>query len=139
MHSTHLLDAPLTIMYAPPLLRSLTRPEGLLGHVLLRSYRVDERPSWLAAAGLPPLMLTGRVFDASLAIGRAVMAWAGVGLVPPTMFQGELASQRLAIPFSTEVSVGGYWLTQLQMRPDTSGMAAFRLWLLDKLTGASAP
>lgn len=139
VHATPLLNAPLTVMCAPSRLKDLQSPKDLLTQVLLRSYRTDEWPAFLTAAGVPQARLTGPVFDTSLAIARAVMAGTGVGLLPPAMFQDELASQRLAIPFDIEISVGGYWLTRLQMRPETPGLAAFREWLLAQLGGGFCP
>jgi LysR family transcriptional regulator of beta-lactamase len=129
VHATHLMEAPLAVLCAPSHLPRLRQPADVLTEVLLRSYREGEWPSWLSGQGLPVPRLTGPVFDSSLAIARAVMSGVGVGLLPPSMFAEELASQRLAMPFAQTVQTGSYWLTRLQMRPETAGLAAFRVWL----------
>lgn len=127
--STPLMEAPLMPMVAPSIVAAVKTPADLFAQNLLRSYRPDEWPKWFAAAGLTPPKLTGPMFDSSLAIAQAAMAGAGVGLLPAAMFQAELASERLSIPLDVSVSAGRYWLTRLQTRPETAGMAAFRTWL----------
>jgi LysR family transcriptional regulator, regulator of gene expression of beta-lactamase len=128
--STPLMEAPLTPMCAPSLLPTLKSPNELFAQTLLRSYRQDEWPSWFAASGLPAPKLTGPVFDSSLAIAQAVMAGAGIGLLPAAMFEAELSSERLAMPFDISIGAGRYWLTRLHTRPETAGIRAFRDWLL---------
>jgi LysR family transcriptional regulator of beta-lactamase len=58
----------------------------------------------------------------------------GVALVPACMFQRDLAAERLVQPFKIELPAGSYWLTWLKSKPLTSGMQAFRDWLVLKLT-----
>lgn len=129
--STPLMEAPLAVMCAPSLLPALKTPADVFAHTLLRSYRSEEWPAWLAAADLPSPKLTGPVFDTSLAIAQAVMSGVGIGLLPATMFEAELASQRLVMPFDKSIVTGHYWLTRLHIRPETEGMIAFRTWLAD--------
>ncbi len=132
-----LMAAPLTPLCAPSMLATLKKPSDLFAQNLLRSYRQDEWPRWFAAATLPPPKLTGPVFDSSLAIAHAATAGAGIGLLPPAMFEAELASERLAMPFDTSISAGRYWITRLQTRPETAGMIAFRDWLTAEAHPAS--
>ena len=127
--SVPLMEAPLTPMCAPSMLAGLHDPNDLFTQNLLRSYRTDEWARWFAAASCPTPKLIGPIFDSSLAIAYAAMAGAGVGLIPASMFEAELASERLAMPWNISISAGRYWLTRLQTRPETAGMMAFRDWL----------
>ncbi|MCG2840647.1 LysR family transcriptional regulator [Sandaracinobacter sp. RS1-74] len=133
VHSTPLLEAPLSVMCAPSLLPDLKAPADLLKHSLLRSYRAEEWPAWFAAAGLEAPRLTGPVFDTSLAIAKAVASGVGVGLLPPAMFKAELANRHLAMPFDKSIAMGRYWLTRFHIRPETAGMIAFRNWLVQSV------
>lgn len=128
--STLLMDAPLTPVCAPSLLPRLKSPSDMTAQTLLRSYRSDEWPMWFAAVGLTAPKLTGPIFDSSLAIAQAAMTGAGIGLLPAAMFEAELASERLVMPFKQAISAGQYWLTRLHSRPETAGMEAFRNWLV---------
>jgi LysR family transcriptional regulator, regulator of gene expression of beta-lactamase len=136
--STLIMDAPLTPVCVPSLLPKLKTPSDMTAQTLLRSYRSDEWPLWFAASDLPPPKLMGPMFDSSLAIAQAAMAGTGVGLLPTAMFEAELASERLVMPFKHTISAGQYWLTRLHSRPETGGMEAFRNWLL-KQAGADTP
>ncbi|MGL4269932.1 MAG: LysR family transcriptional regulator, partial [Plesiomonas sp.] len=40
-----------------------------------------------------------------------------------------LNSERIVQPFSTQISLGGYWLTRLQSRPETAAMRDFAAWI----------
>jgi LysR family transcriptional regulator, regulator of gene expression of beta-lactamase len=124
------MPAPLTPMGSPALMGAVDGPEDLVTQRLLRSFRPDEWPGWFAGEGLSCPKLTGPMFDSSLAIAWASAAGTGVGLLPAAMFAQELASGRLVAPFARAVDAGQYWLTRLNTRPETPGMAAFREWLL---------
>lgn len=127
-----IMRAPLAPMCAPALAGLLNGPADLVGLDLLRSYRGDEWPSWFAAAGVECPKITGPMFDSSLAIARAAMAGAGVGLLPVALFEAELTSERLVMPLTQTIDVGRYWLTRLHSRTETAGMAAFRHWLISE-------
>lgn len=131
-HASRLFEAPLSILCTPEVARSLRQPSDVLTKTLLRSYRPDEWPRWLDAAGVadPGAMRDSIVFDTSLAMMEAILQGAGVGLAPPAMFQRQLLSGDIVQPFRTEVSMGSYWLTRLQSRAVTSAMAAFSGWLM---------
>jgi LysR family transcriptional regulator of beta-lactamase len=127
-----LLPASLSVMCIPAIAARLTTPADVLGETWLRSYRADEWTEWLLAAGLPRSvpMTKSIVFDSSIAMVEAAMQGVGVALAPPLMFSRQLNSGALVQPFDTAVSLGGYWLTRLQTRPETHAMASFREWLL---------
>ena len=132
-----LLEAPLSALCVPELAAQLRTPDALLRQTLLRSYRTDEWPLWLQAAGLPANTPLPRsiVFDSSLAMMEAALQGVGVALAPPLMFSRQLDSDLIRQPFAVELSTGGYWLTRLQSRLETAAMSAFREWLL----GAAHP
>ena len=127
-----LLPASLSVMCIPDIAARLNTPADVLGETWLRSYRADEWTEWLLAAGLPRSfpMTNSIVFDSSIAMVEAALQGAGVALAPPLMFPRQLNSGALVQPFDTAVSLGGYWLTRLQARPETHAMASFREWLL---------
>jgi LysR family transcriptional regulator of beta-lactamase len=134
-----LLNAPLSAVCAPDLAQGLQAPADLLRHTLLRSYRQDEWPLWLQAAGVPvPAVLRGPMLDSSVALAAAAAANAGAALVPLRLFASDLASGRLVQPFSIEVDLGSYWLTRLHSRPATPAMRAFADWLQLELAEPSA-
>ena len=95
---------------------------------LLRSYRVDEWSTWFQAAELKVPLLTGHVFDSSLALADAAAQGAGVALLPVRLFGRDLLGGRLVTLFDVEVETGSYWLTKLTARRETDGMKAFRGW-----------
>ena len=97
---------------------------------MLRSYRADEWPRWLAQAGIAPPPLRGPVFDSSLAMAEAAIQGMGVALAPPAMLSRHLGEGRLVRPFALEVSTGRYWLTWLQSRTPGPAMLAFREWIV---------
>ncbi|MDB5552293.1 MAG: LysR family transcriptional regulator, partial [Rhizobium sp.] len=109
----------------------LSAPEDVLRHTLLKSYRSDEWPGWLAAAGLTDVTspLRGMVFDSSLPMMEAAVQGAGVALAPPLMFTRLLGSGAIVQPFQVSISTGSYWLTRLQSKSPTRAMQAFADWL----------
>lgn len=124
------LDAPLSPLAAPAIAARLATPADLLRETLLRSYRADEWPRWLALAGAACPPLRGPVFDSSALMVAAALAGHGVALAPPVMFGNDLAAERLVQPFALELPAGRYWLTRLHSRPETAAMRAFRTWLV---------
>jgi LysR family transcriptional regulator of beta-lactamase len=58
------------------------------------------------------------------------MGGSGVGLLPIALFEAEIASERLVLPFAQAIDVGQYWLTRLHSRAETAGMVAVRNWLV---------
>ena len=128
--AARLFEAPLSPLCAPALAHRLRQPADLARETLLRSYRADEWTQWFAAAGLPPRVIRGFVFDSSLAMAEAAVQGAGVALLPVRMFERDLRQERLIQPFPVEVTLGAYWLTRLKSRAETRAMQAFRSWLL---------
>lgn len=134
-HGTHaepLFEAPLTPMCTPTIARRLATPRDVLGETLLRSYRSNEWKLWFEAAGVGDVTqpLRGPVFDSSLALATAAAQGAGIALLPRSMFLQGLWVGQLVQPFAFQVSVGSYWLTQLQSKAISPAMAQFRNWLL---------
>ncbi len=132
-----LFDAPLSVLCVPEIAAQLSRPEDLMGHTLLRSYRSDEWPGWFEAAGLGAgaPVAKGMMFDSSLAMMEAALQGTGVALAPPLMFERHLAGGLIRQPFATTVSRGSYWLTRLQSRTETLAMQQFRDWLFEVIGG----
>ncbi len=105
------------------------QPRDLGTLPLLRSYRSDEWPRWLQAAGVSGVEARGPVFDSSLTVAMAAAGGAGVALLPLRMFEQELAEGRLLQPFSTTLELGRYWLTRLRSRAEREPAKRFREWL----------
>lgn len=133
----HLLTAPLAPLCRPDMVARLRMPSDLARENLLRSYRAEEWPLWFAVAGAPCPMIQGPIFDSSVAMAEAASRGVGVALVPVAMFARELASSRLARPFTTEVAAGSYWLTWLKSKELTLGMRAFRDWIIEMMRRGS--
>jgi LysR family transcriptional regulator of beta-lactamase len=125
------MAAPFSPLCAPQTAERLREPADLARLPLYRSYRPQDWPTWLEAAGAPHITARGFVFDSSWVMVQAAMQGDGVGLAPPAMFGPELADGRLMQPFALEVDVGAYWLTRLKSRAPTPAMAAFRDWLVE--------
>lgn len=113
----------------------LKEPADLMDATLLRSYRADEWSTWFAAAGVSPAaqVNAGIVFDTSLGMMEAALQGLGVALAPPSMFSRHLTSGAVMQPFPVTISLGSYWLTRLQSKPQTSAMQAFSDWLLETI------
>ena len=127
-----LFEAPLSPLCTPKLAETLKPPADLVEATLLRSYRSDEWSTWFAAAGVAPAtqVNAGIVFDTSLGMMEAALQGLGVALAPPSMFSRHLASGAIIQPFPVTISLGSYWLTRLQSKPQTSAMLAFSDWML---------
>jgi LysR family transcriptional regulator of beta-lactamase len=132
------MEAPLTPLCTAALAERLDSPARLGAEVLLRSYRADEWPRWFEAAGIACPAVRGPVFDSSVLMIQAAVRGHGVALAPPALFEKELRTEALVRPFATEIAIGGYWLTRLVSRPDSSAMRLFRDWLKRTAGNASA-
>ncbi len=126
---TPVLDAPFAPVCAPVFAATLRAPSDLGRVPLLRSYRSDEWPRWLQAAGIPALEARGAMFDSSLTLAAAAASGAGVALLPLRMFEQDLAQGRLVQPFAHTLDLGRYWLTRLRSRAESEAGKRFRLWL----------
>jgi LysR family transcriptional regulator of beta-lactamase len=114
---------------APALAPVLEHPRDLARACLLRSYRNDEWPRWLAAAEAAGVEARGPVFDSSITLASAAAGGAGVALLPLDMFGHELGSGRLLQPFATTLELGRYWLTRLRSRKESDAMRRVAAWL----------
>ncbi len=137
-HGTHaepLLAAPLAPLCTAAIAVRLKAPADLISEHLLRSYRTDEWALWFAAAGVPPPVLRGPMFDSSALMAAAAAAGQGIALAPPAMFTRELAAETLVQPFALTIDAGRYWLTRLMSRTESDSMARFRGWLTREIMG----
>jgi LysR family transcriptional regulator, regulator of gene expression of beta-lactamase len=130
VEADRLMDAPLSPLCAPDLGKRLNKPEALANWSLLRSYRLQDWPAWFAAAGVTAVHARGPMFDASGIMVQAAMLGQGIALAPPVMFKRELDTEQLVQPFAVEVDVGAYWLTRPMGKQASTGLIAFREWLL---------
>ncbi|WP_447760213.1 LysR family transcriptional regulator [Sphingopyxis panaciterrae] len=128
-----LIDAPMAPVCAPAIAARLGSPGDLLREPLLRSYRTDEWVRWFAAAGVEAPLPRGAMFDSSALMASAAAAGIGVALVPVSMFERELAGERLVQPFDIAIDAGRYWLTRLLSRPESEAMQSFRRWLVREI------
>ena len=133
-----LFEAPLSPLCTPKLAETLKTPADLMEATLLRSYRADEWSNWFAAAGVTPAaqVNAGIVFDTSLGMMEAALQGLGVALAPPSMFSRHLASGAIIQPFPVTISLGSYWLTRLQSKPQTPAMQAFSDWMFERIGAA---
>jgi len=131
LDATELFKAPLSVLCTPEIAADLSAPEDIFRYTLLKSYRSDEWPSWLAATGLKEMTspLRGMVFDSSLSMMEAALQGAGVALAPPLMFPRLLGAGAIVQPFQVSITTGSYWLTRLQSKSPTRAMQAFANWL----------
>ena len=125
-----LMAAPLTPLCSPTIGAELCHPADLEKFPLLRSYRAQDWPLWLTAAGAPQLSARGPMFDASTLMVQAAIMGEGVALAPAAMFRRELNLGTLVQPFALTIDAGGYWLTRLMSRQPTPAMQAFQAWLV---------
>jgi LysR family transcriptional regulator of beta-lactamase len=130
---THLLPARFSAMCAPHIARGLKRPSDLKRQILLRSYREDEWPRWFSESGLVSPIVKGAVFDSSVTMASVATQGFGAALLPTVMFRSDVLQKRLVQPFDIEVTLGGYWITSLHSRPQSTAMLSFKTCLLETL------
>lgn len=130
VQADRLLNAPISPLCSPAIAAQLRQVNDLGRFALLRSYRAQDWPAWLKAAGISNIPARGPIFDASIIMIQAAILGEGVAIAPPSMFQRELNSGALAQPFALTIDAGAYWLTHLISQPLTPAMNAFRVWLL---------
>lgn len=130
IHSEKIMVAPLSPVCSVETARRLHKPADLAACPLLRSYRTQDWPLWLAHAGAPHLTARGPLFDSSWIMVQAALRGEGVALVPVSMFRRELDEGTLVQPFKAEIDLGGYWLTRLMSRAESPAMSSFRCWML---------
>jgi LysR family transcriptional regulator, regulator of gene expression of beta-lactamase len=133
VESSLLMEAPIAPLCSPQTAAMLHTPEDLAQHRLLRSYRTQDWPEWLAKAGVAKLTASGPVFDTSTAMVQAAILGEGIALAPPLMFQRELERGDIVQPFPIFIHVGSYWLTKLISKEESPAMRAFKAWLYSVL------
>ena len=111
----------------------LRRPEQLL-EVPRLSPGDDWWRHWLAEVGVAAAdaaNASGLVLDNQVMEANAVLAHAGIAMMAPMFWRGELASGRLVQPFPhLHVTELGHWLVYPENRRGQPKIAAFRDWLL---------
>ncbi|MFK8256583.1 LysR family transcriptional regulator AmpR [Erwinia sp. AnSW2-5] len=124
-------DAPFSPLCHPEIARQLKQPVDVHKFTLLRSFRRDEWSHWLQSihesppSPLHPVM----IFDSSLTMIDAALLGAGIALAPVKIFDHLLQAEKIVRPFTSEINLGGYWLTRLQSRPESEAMIMFSDWL----------
>jgi LysR family transcriptional regulator of beta-lactamase len=134
-----LMATALSPLCAPAIAQRLRHPADLRNEDLLRSYRIDEWPTWFRYAGVRPPALRGWMFDSSLAMVATAARGTGIALVPVAMFTDDIRRGNLVQPFELCANMGSYWLTRLRSRTETSSMAAFRQWVLAEADARTNP
>ncbi|WP_045728273.1 LysR substrate-binding domain-containing protein [Xanthomonas sp. GPE 39] len=127
--ATPILEAPFAPVCAPVLAHTLRTPTDLAKTTLLRSYRQDEWPRWLHAAGAAEVQANGPICDASLTLASMAVAGHGVALLPLRLFTPDLDAGRLLCPFPLPIDLGRYWLTRLRSRAESDAARRLREWL----------
>lgn len=126
-----IFNAPHAPLCTPSIAEKLQHPDDIHQFTLLRSYRRDEWSRWMSCAGGKALSPSHpvMVFDTSLAMAEAAQLGAGIAIAPVCMFERRIQSGALVQPFAAEITLGGYWLTRLQSRPESPAMKLFAQWL----------
>jgi LysR family transcriptional regulator of beta-lactamase len=126
-----LMKAPMSPLCSRHIAGRLRQATDLEKENLLRSYRLQDWPAWLNAAGAQEVTARGPVFDASGVMVQAAIMGQGVALAPPAMFQRELGTGQLVQPFEQQVDLGAYWITRLLSKELTPAMQSFLAWITE--------
>ena len=126
-----LMKAPMSPLCSRAIAGRLRQATDLEKENLLRSYRLQDWPAWLNAAGAQEVTARGPVFDASGVMVQAAIMGQGIALAPPAMFQRELRSGQLVQPFEQQVDLGAYWITRLLSKEPTPAMQSFLAWITE--------
>jgi DNA-binding transcriptional LysR family regulator len=105
-----------------PLLHIQTRPQAWA--------------QWFAAHGIETGQISGTYFDQFSTILQAVLHGLGVALLPDYLVAKELADGTLKqVVEGPAQSLGDYWLVWPEERAHDAGLAAFRAWLEEEVSG----
>ncbi|GEM75071.1 LysR family transcriptional regulator [Vibrio sagamiensis] len=129
-----LFDAPFTVLCNQRFYQNLKSPIDVLQYPLLRSYDVTEWDHWLIEAGAPPESARRPTvtFDStSLMVDAAIQGY-GLALAPPLMFAQKIFRGQLAQPFDIYLNKGGYWLSRLDIKKETTVMEIVKQWLIEQ-------
>jgi LysR family transcriptional regulator, regulator of gene expression of beta-lactamase len=129
MNTLRLLDTELTPLCAPSIAAGLSEPADLARITLLRSFRGQDWLTWLKAAGVDHIALTGPIFDSSFLMAEAAARGYGIAILPAALFAQDIASGRLVQPFALAILTDAYWLVTPKGREPSSALAAFVTWI----------
>ncbi len=130
LNAERLLPVSFTPLCTPAVAEKLADPSDLSSMQLLRSYNSNDWPTWFTSVGLEHLVARGPRFDCAWMMVQMAMKSGSVALAPRALFVEDIVAGRLVQPFSNEINLGAYWLTNLRTKPRTAAMAVFRDWLL---------
>lgn len=136
MKGVRIMNARLSALCSPIIAGQLRHVGDLGKFTLLRSFRSQDWPRWLnaagfnGAAGVNTVSVRGPMFDSSTTMVQAAMMGEGVALAPPAMFARQLREERLSQPFALEIDVGSYYLLRSSGREVGPEFIVFRDWLL---------
>ena len=122
--------------------RPLKKPEDLRNHTLISvSKRQWEWENWLQQAGVDFITPKGNL---QLSSGQLATAAAqeglGVALADSTLTSREIKSGRLVVPFDIQLDTHkAFYLVYQKHRPLTTGMKAFREWLMEEMQRGDEP
>ncbi len=112
---------------------------AFLSRAELLHVRLDNEPRhklWqmmVREAGLPVDVERGLVFDTAVLAAQYALSGEGVALLDRHMFQADLASGRLVMPFEAVLEGGyGYYLTVHQEDLADPAIAQFRTWMIHR-------
>jgi len=112
---------------------ALRKPADLARHVLLCSlHRPDDWPLWLAAAGVRGLDgNSGLKFENSSLVYQAALDSLGVAMAQKLLVAEDIASGRLAAPFSLEAATSGsYYLIYPHQTEPPRKLKLFETWIV---------
>jgi DNA-binding transcriptional LysR family regulator len=96
--------------------------------------RPNEWQDWMHANDILPAPSTDMVFEHLATLAQACVAGLGVALLPPFLFQDELATGDL-VTLGPEWKNGcGYWLMTPEQGRQGAAIRAFRDWLMTEVT-----
>ncbi|MGV3003262.1 LysR family transcriptional regulator [Vibrio sp. E150_018] len=134
MDSFKIIEAPFSVLCNQSYMNNITSTQDLLKLKLLRSYNIDEWPAWFKEANISVQApeLETITFDSSITMIEAAIKGYGIALAPPIMFQEHLDNCVLFQPFNIYLKRGGYWLTKLKRKTESSGQILFKTWLIEE-------
>lgn len=142
----HFLSKVMLVPVCSPRLMSgknpLKTPADLRHQTLIYvSKRQWEWEDWLEQAGCPGLVPKGalRLSSSQLATAAA-QEDLGVALADSTLTSREIASGRLVVPFDIQLDTHrAFYLVYRKHRPLTTGMRAFKEWMMNEMRGETPP
>jgi LysR family transcriptional regulator, glycine cleavage system transcriptional activator len=126
-----LMEEDLLAVAAPGLLQPLTAANDILSYPLLQlESRMGDWGRWLAHHGLPAQRPAAMLFDQFATLTQAAIHGLGAALIPSFLIEDDLATGRLIPAFGPAIkSLGSYYLTWSQSRPERAPLTSFRHWI----------